>query len=210
MQLEAPEGLKITEEESQQSVETTQMPALAYVFIAFAFLYGIVETLNGNWVSIYMSKHLGAPMNLQALALIAFWGMVTFGRIFFSVMSRVLSESVAFQLAPLLSAIAFVLIASLLAGQSTLAVLAFGLVGFGCSVLLPLCISFGGKQLKTYAASVPGMIISSYLLGYGVAAFGVGPLQEFAHISLRIIYLIGALIACLLWLLLSISCEKAT
>lgn len=174
------------------------LTTLGRIFIAFAFLYGIIETLNGNWVSIYLRQHMGASLNIQALALTAFWGMVTFGRVFFSAMSKFLSEQLAFQIAPFLSAIAFVIIASLVPGQNALAVAAFGLIGFGCSVLLPLAISFGGEQLKAFAPSVPGMIISSYLLGYAVAAFGVGPLQDFTHITLRGVYLAGAGLACLL------------
>ena len=174
---------------------------LVYVFAAFAFLYGIIETLNGNWLSIYMSKYLGASINIQSLALTAFWGMVTFGRFFFATLSNFLSEQTAFQIAPFISAIAFIIIASLISGQEYWAIVAFGLTGFGCSVLLPLLISFGGKQLKRFAASMPGIIISFYLFGYGVAAFGVGPLQDFGHISLRVAYSIGAIISFALGLL---------
>lgn len=189
---------------------TAKLSALGYMFIAFAFLYGMMETLNGNWVSIYMKNHVGASPNLGALALTAFWGMVTFGRLFFSATSKVFSEALAFQIAPFISAIAFVIIASLVSGQGFVAVIAFGLIGFGCSVLLPLLISFGGKELGAFAAAVPGMIISSYLLGYGVAAFGVGPLQEFADISLRSIYLMGACIACILGFLSIYIIQKQT
>jgi fucose permease len=176
----------------------TKGSGLFWVFVVFAFLYGIIETLNGNWVSIYMSKYLGASINVQSLALTSFWGMVTFGRIFFAGMSRYLSEQTAFQIAPFISTLAFILIASFTSGQAYWAVLAFGLTGFGCSILLPLLISFGGKQLKALASSVPGMIISFYLLGYGVAAFGVGPLEEFQQVSLRTVYVVGAAISLIL------------
>jgi hypothetical protein len=95
----------------------------------------------------------------------------------------------------------FLFIASLSEGQEYLAIFAFGLVGFGCSTLLPLTISFGSKQLKSIATSIPGMVISFYLLGYGIAAFGVGPLQEVVHIGLREIYVFGAAIAFILGLI---------
>lgn len=189
-------GVNLPEEKtlSEQAGKVKNLSLVA-VFAAFAFLYGIIETLNGNWISIYMRKHLGASINIQSFVLTAFWGMVTFGRIFFAAMSKFLSERTAFQIAPFISAIAFLIIASLISGQDYWAIIAFGLSGFGCSILLPLLISFGGKRLKSFAASVPGIIISSYLLGYGVAAFGVGPLEEFGHINLRVIYIIGAVIS---------------
>lgn len=198
IRIELPEEKKILGEEKNEEARPI---ALASIFIAFAFLYGIIETLNGNWISIYMKTHLDASINIQSLALTSFWGMVTFGRIFFAAMSKYLSNQTAFLIAPFITSIAFIIIASLVSGQEYWAIIAFGLTGFGCSVLLPLLISFGGRQLKRIAASVPGIIISSYLLGYGVAAFGVGPLEEFGQVSLRTIYLIGAVISFVLGIL---------
>lgn len=196
--LKFPQEIKtLTAEETSQKGITS----LLFVFIVFAFLYGIVETLNGNWVAIYMSKYLDAPIHMQSLALASFWGMVTFGRFFFAKVSQYLKEETVFQIAPFIVMAAFTSISSLTSGEERWAIAAFGLAGLGCAVLLPLTISFGGKQLKGYAASVPGIIISTYLLGYGVAAFGVGPLQEFAHVSLRTDYTVGSGVALVLGLL---------
>lgn len=191
------------EKEALTAEETNQkgIKGLLLVFIVFAFLYGIVETLNANWVAIYMSKYLNAPIHMQSLALASFWGMVTFGRFFFAKVSQYLKEETAFQIAPFIVMAAFTSISSLTSGQERWAIAAFGLAGLGCAVLLPLTISFGGKQLKGYAAAVPGMIISAYLLGYGVAAFGAGPLQEFAEVSLRSVYAIGSGVAFVLGLI---------
>ena len=36
------------------------LPARFWVFAAFALLYGVVETMNGNWATIYMTTDLGA------------------------------------------------------------------------------------------------------------------------------------------------------
>jgi len=70
--------------------------------------------------------------------------------------------------------------------------LAFGLAGFGCSALLPLTISFATSQ------SITGSIICFYLCGYGLAAFGVAPLQELTKVSLNAIYALGAILAIVL------------
>ncbi len=183
------------EKKAAQKGKSRSKPiALIAIFACFAFLYGIIETINGNWITIYMSKELGASITLQSIALTAFWGMLTFGRFFFALITKFFSQKKAFQVAPFIAAIAFILIAFLI---STIypAILTFGLMGFGCSALLPLTISFGTKQLSSMAAAVPGMIISTYLLGYGVAAFGAGPLQEYLHISLKAIFGSGTVIA---------------
>lgn len=173
-------------------------PSHFWVFALFALLYGVIETLNGNWASIYMSKHLHASEKMQSLALTSFWGMVTFGRLFFALCQKYFSDELAFQLSPFISAVAFIIIAVLPQDAEYWAVAAFGLIGFGCATLLPLLISFGSKELSSIAFAVPGMVISFYLLGYGITAFGVGPLQEFAHVNLRLIYWFGALIAFIL------------
>jgi hypothetical protein len=73
-------------------------------------------------------------------------------------------------------------------------VLAFGLAGLGCSALLPLTISFGQEQLVVMSASVAGGVIAFYQLGYGVAAFGAGPLQD-AGVGLPTIFGFAAVAA---------------
>ncbi len=52
------------------------------------------------------------------------------------------------------------------------------LAGLGCSALLPLTISFGQEKLAGSQAIVTGGVIACYQVGYGIAAFGVGPLAS--------------------------------
>jgi len=47
---------------------------------------------------------------------------------------------------------------------------------------------FLAAELKTLAASVAGGLIASYQIGYGIAAFGVGPLASRWALSLGTIY----------------------
>ena len=79
---------------------------------------------------------------------------------------------------PFVLAGAFVIIALLPEGATGLGVLAFGLAGLGCSALLPLTISFGQEELTAISAAMAGGVIAFYQLGYGIAAFGVGPLVD--------------------------------
>jgi MFS family permease len=89
---------------------------------------------------------------------------------------------------------AFVLIALLPADRPWLGVVSFGLAGLGCSALLPLTISFAQEQLVAITASVAGGVIAFYQLGYGIAAFGAGPLQA-AGVTLPAIYGGAAVVA---------------
>lgn len=55
---------------------------------AFATLYGICETVNGNWSQTEMTSGLGTSTTMAALALIASWTMVTVGRVLFASVQR--------------------------------------------------------------------------------------------------------------------------
>jgi hypothetical protein len=58
-----------------------------------------------------------------------------------------------------------------------------------------LTISFGQKELTAIAQSVPGGLIAFYQVGYGIAAFSVGPLQQLAKLSLNTLFGATAIIA---------------
>jgi fucose permease len=171
------------------------LPGRFWVFAAFAMLYGIVETMNGNWASLFMTNDLGANTTLASLALTAFWGMVTLGRVLFAMIEQSFPEQRTYHVLPFVAAVALGITAMLPSGSVGLGILAFGLAGFGCSALLPLTIGFGQEELVAMAASVAGLLIAAYQVGYGVAAFGVGPLERITGLDLRQIYGLTALVA---------------
>ena len=137
---------------------------------------------------------LGSSTTAASLALTAFWAMVTLGRILFAAIEAWFPSRLTFHVLPLVLAGAFVLIALLPDDQPALGIVAFGLAGLGCSALLPLTISFGQKELSAYAAAAAGGVIAFYQLGYGIAAFGVGPLRD-AGVELSTVYALAAIVA---------------
>jgi MFS family permease len=157
---------------------TAKIPPLFWVFAAFAVLYGFCETMNGNWSQLDMTKGLHATVTQASFALTAFWGMVTVGRVLFARTGRWFPPYRTYHTLPFLLAAIFVVIALLPTGAPAAGILAFALAGFGCSALLPLTISFGQERLLTMGASVAGGVIAFYQLGYGIAAFGTGPLVD--------------------------------
>ena len=171
------------------------LPSRFWVFAGFALLYGIVETVNGNWSTVYMSSDLGASAATASLALAAFWGMVTVGRVLFAVIERRFPETSAFRMLPFVAAMALFITALIPSGDADLGVLSFGLAGLGCSALLPLTIGFAELELTVIATSVAGLLIALYQVGYGIAAFGVGPLQSMAGMGLGSIFMITAFVA---------------
>ena len=157
-------------------------------------LYGICETMNGNWAQQDMTGRLGASATVASIALRAFWGMVTVGRLLIAAVQRRFPAARAYRLLPFVLAVALALVAVLPDGSQVAGVLAFGLAGLGCSALLPLTISFGQEQLVTMSTAAAGAIIASYQVGYGIAAFGTGPLQD-SGVSLSTLFACTAVIA---------------
>jgi hypothetical protein len=137
------------------------------MYAGFAVLYGICETVNGNWSQLDMTSKLGAATTQAAIALTAFWAMVTAGRVVFAGIDRWMAVSTTYHLLPLLLAATFVVIAILPDGATGAGIVAF---------------------------AIAGAVIASYQLGYGIAAFGVGPLLDHG-VKLSTVYGFGAVVA---------------
>jgi hypothetical protein len=108
--------------------------------------------------------------------------------VLFAAIERRFPEARTYRLLPFVAAVALGLLAVLPSGSVVGGVLALGLAGLGCSALLPLTISFGQRDLVAVGASLSGLLIACYQAGYGLAAFGFGPLQERAGVSLAVIF----------------------
>ena len=188
-------GLPLAVEAARAAVSSVRsgIPRRFWVYASFAVLYGICETINGNWSQLDMTD-LGASTTEAALALTAFWGMVTLGRLLFAAVQRVFPARLTYHVLPFVLAVAFVLVALLPDDEPALGILAFGLAGLGCSALLPLTISFGQSELTAVSAAAAGGIIAFYQLGYGIAAFGTGPLLD-GGTELSTVYAIAAAVA---------------
>jgi MFS family permease len=191
------------------SAYVSDRQSLAYplLLLATAFLgagFGLtVPALNTLAAAFHREATNRAILVLNALlglgtvlapVFVAFWGMVTLGRVLFAALERSLPPRVTYHLLPFVLAAAFVVIALLPNDSPWLGVLVFALAGLGCSALLPLTISFGQDELTTFSAAVAGGVIACYQLGYGIAAFGVGPLLDHG-VGLPTIYWAAAVVA---------------
>jgi fucose permease len=170
------------------------IPVQFWIFAGFALLYGFCETMNGNWSQIDLTTHLGLPAAVASLALTAFWGLVTAGRVLFALIQRWFPSRLAYHILPFLLAAVFLIIATLPQNAPIVSVVAFALAGLGCSALLPLTISFGQEKLVAMSSAVAGGVIAFYQLGYGIAAFGVGAVHD-AGVALPAIFAASSIVA---------------
>lgn len=177
----------------RQSVPRPSVPRQFWAFAAIGVMYGFCETMNGNWSGLDLTSH-GVSATTASFTLTLFWSMVTAGRVLFALIQRWFPSRAAYHLLPFLLAGAFIAVAALPSGAPAYGMLTFALTGLGCSALLPLTISFGQEKLTSMADSIAGRVIACYQFGFGIAAFGVGPLRD-AGLSLPQIFAASAGVA---------------
>jgi MFS transporter, FHS family, glucose/mannose:H+ symporter len=175
------------------SLNWVDLPRRFWLYAAAVFVYGIVETLNGNWAMLYLSGERGVSAQGASLALAAFWVMVTAGRILIAVISQLVPARWIYVALPVLLVLVFQL-ASQVQSEAG-GIIVFGLAGLACSGFLPLSISFAGSEFPRLSAVMAGGLIAFYQLGYGVAAFGIGPLQGLLGVSFSTVFAAGTLVA---------------
>jgi fucose permease len=171
-------------------------PPRFWLYAAAALLYGVVETLNGNWATLYLSAERGVSATDASYALAAFWLAVTLGRVVFALLDRLLPAKWVYVALPLLLTVVFELIARV--DGAAAGIVVFAAAGFACSAILPLTISFGGAEFPGRAAAISGELIAFYQVGYGLAAFGVGPLRALGVFTYSTAFSIGGLVALIL------------
>ena len=175
------------------SLNWIDLPRRFWLYAAAVFAYGIVETLNGNWAMLYLSSERGVSAQGASFALAAFWVMVTVGRVLIALISQLVPPRWIYVALPALSLIVFQL-ASQVQSEAG-GIMVFGLAGLACSGFLPLSISFAGGEFPRLSAVMAGGLIAFYQLGYGVAAFGIGPLQGLFGLSFSTIFAAGSVVA---------------
>ena len=170
-----------------------RLPGRFWFYAIAVFLYGIVETLCGNWATLYLAAERQVSGQSAAYALTAFWVMVTLGRVMIAFLDRFIAARWIYLALPALLTVAFQIIAA--AGTAASGIAAFAVAGLACSAFLPFSISFAGTEFPRQAAMMSGSLIAIYQVGYGVAAFGVGPMRQHAGLDYATVYALGGIVA---------------
>jgi FHS family glucose/mannose:H+ symporter-like MFS transporter len=180
-------------EDTSTPISWSRLPPRFWLYAAAVILYGMLETLNGNWSMLYLSSERGVSSRDASFALTAFWVMVTVGRVLIAAISRWVAARWIYVVLPLLLLITFQIAARV--QDETEGIVAFGLAGLACSAFLPLSISFSGNEFPRLSAVMAGELIAFYQLGYGVAAFGIGPLHDQLGLTFAAIFAAGSIVA---------------
>jgi predicted MFS family arabinose efflux permease len=180
----------MTVPESKTAQSSGRIPVLFWLFAAALVLYGIGETMFGNWgTTLLVSKGVSASSATSALA--AFWAAVTIGRLLIAISAKWVRSTAIYVVLPFAIAAALLLIP--VAKTATAGILVFAFGGLACSGFFPMTVGYGEATFPTFVELAAGWLIAAYQLGYGLAAFGGGALQS--AISLTTIFRIAALLA---------------
>ncbi len=169
------------------------LPARFWIFAAIAILYGICETLFGNWATIYLHGNKGLSLHDAAFALAAFWAMVTTGRIVITFAAAWISPRWIYLALPILILAALLGIPRIHGAVES--IVAYGFAGLACSAFLPLSVSFGEQEFPRIVEVVSGGLMAAYMVGYGLGSFGVGLLRDMGGLDLSTIYTSSSVLA---------------
>jgi MFS family permease len=176
--------------ERQGGATREGVPTFFWAFAAALVIYGIGETMFGNWgTTLLVSKGVAATSANDGLAV--FWSAVTLGRLGIAlVSSRVRSTSIYVVLP---WAIAGALLLFPVAGSAGAGIAVFAVGGLACSGFFPMTVGYGEATFPSIVELAAGWLIAAYQLGYGLAAFGASALQHV--ISLTAVFRLAAVAA---------------
>ncbi len=159
------------------------------LLVGVAFLYGVTESVYGNWAVPYLTEERGLGVAAAGLALAAFWAALTAGR--FAVAAVVLRVPPASVLPVLAAAAAGACLLVPLATTPPRAVLVYALGGLGCSAVFPLTVGVAGRRFPAHRSWVSSATYAALCAGIGVGSFAAGVLRS--GIDLGSVYRLAAL-----------------
>jgi MFS transporter, FHS family, glucose/mannose:H+ symporter len=156
------------------------VPAVFWVFAVALVIYGIGETMFGNWgTTLLVGKGVSASSANDGLAV--FWAAVTVGRLVIAVVSNAVRSTRIYVVLPW--AIAGALLLAPAAGSAAAGIAVFAFGGLACSGFFPMTIGYGESTFPSIIELAAGWLIAAYQVGYGLAAFGAGALQRVISLS---------------------------
>jgi fucose permease len=170
-----------------------RLPGRLWAFLGVAALYGICETLYGNWAILYLHGERGVPARAASFALTAFWAMLSLGRLLIAVAAVWLPPRWVYRALPGLLVISFLAVSR--AATPASGIVLFGLAGLACSAFLPLSVGLAQRQVPRLADLMAGAAMAAYMGGYGIASFAVGPMVHAGWTGLGGMYAWASLVA---------------
>jgi fucose permease len=150
-------------------------PALR-IAAAIVFLYALVEGMLANWMLPFLETERGFDGQAAALALSAFWGALTVGRLLTALFAANVAPTRVLIWLSLLLATSLILVQISQSLPTFIAV--FALAGFGCSAFFPLLVGLSSDDRPETISLNASLLTGIMMAGTGIGAFGVGLISQ--------------------------------
>lgn len=194
------EGLHhLAEEEDTKSISNLPLPWGAKFFLLATLIYGIAESIIGNWSTIYLSQTKQFSITTSALSLAFFWGFITVGRILASFLTFRVDARWLYRASPFLMFASLVYI--IVTGSENKILLGYLGVGLGFSYFFPLSVSLSSQYYHHWHKSLNALVVAGLMIGVSLGSTFVGILKEKHWLDLNQAFAIAAFCALLLALI---------
>ena len=139
-----------------------------------------IRNLIVRWRTTLLTGHGVKPGSANG-ALAAFWAAVTVGRLLIALVSGKIRSTRIYVVLPWAICAALLLAPTARSAGAGIALFALG--GLACSGFFPMTVGYGEATFPTIVELATGWLIAAYQLGYGLAAFGAGALQNVISLS---------------------------
>ncbi len=160
-------------------------PLVAFILLAL-FVYGAVESVLGNWSSVYLATDKGLSFRSGPICLSVFWGAVMLGRLLTGLLAVRMDSRRLLCLAPALLLGGLILIVRIRTEADLY--IAFLTAGFGCSCFYPVSVSLGIETHGAWRDALSGFGLGAVMVGVFAGSPVVGLLRELNWIRLEDVY----------------------
>jgi MFS family permease len=174
-------------------------PRMIVLILVTLAIYGMAESLLGNWSPVFLVSEKYLPAHSGAVCLALFWGSVTAGRLLTSVLMIRFDSRLFYRLAPVILFAGLLLILSIRTAQDVYA--AFILAGLGCSCIYPISVSLGIQAHPGWRDALSGFGIGALMAGVFIGSTVTGFLRESGLIHLYQAFIVAAVCAVMMFLL---------
>jgi len=175
------------------------MPRSAWFFLGAIFIYGVAESITGNWSTLYLTEQKGFSFQTAARALSTFWIFLTVGRILAAFAAMRLDVRILYRLSPI--GITAALWTLLVIREEFLVVPVYAAIGFCCSYFFPLSIGLSTQYHNRFKDTLSSFGIAAIMAGVSVGTTLMGLLQDAGIVEISNTFSVAALCAALLILI---------
>lgn len=166
---EKPEGHERT---AFVSLCTKIFPLHAKLFLLVIFIYGIIESIVGNWSTAYLMEAKRFSPAAVSSALATFWFFIMAGRVLSALLSFKIKPEWIYRILPLMMAAGLWIM--LRNSQESRINLIYILTGLGCSAYFPLSVSLPSGYFQPHRERLASLGIAALMVGVGVGTSLLG------------------------------------